>query len=371
MNGKAVTTQWTFVMSMPMQLKHPPTNFESGPWKEISRVNGIRTIQIPDFETFSKFVNIGFGDDDSSHIWRGQRCAAWEITSGLVRAAGTQEIGHLDRFHAAVARCHNMEFDFSSDNSKRKRSEFELWSLGQHYGLATPLTDWTVYPYVALFFAFVESDVTKNAGEIDLQPSCNGCNYRQSENGRTKCDFRAVYALNLERVKIVNFELVETRGMQPFKQKLDHPPYSCEFKQYLLDNRFVDPKWMAESQIPPSVRDWICKAEWERLEKKQLEFYRPSTHNNHRIHSQGGWHVFCPNNQSVEKWVRANYSVMKHTGIVLLTKIIMPNIERKVVLECLNKMNVNYLTLFQDLEGAAKHCNLALYEGKFGGGRGY
>jgi hypothetical protein len=50
----------------------------------------------------------------------------------------------------------------------------DIWALGQHYGLWTPLLDWTTSPYIAAYFAFDE---------------------RVDEDDRSDC-YRHVYALN-------------------------------------------------------------------------------------------------------------------------------------------------------------------------------
>ena len=314
----------------------PPSNHDPGPWKEVSRENGLRIVEAPTYSAFFEFVNLGFGDMDGSFIWRGQRRAEWEIKSTLARE-GRQTFGHLEEFRDAVARSAATEFDISDKNPDSKQEKLRLWSLGQHHGLVTPLIDWTVYPYVALFFAFAEMD--------------------EEFQGH-----RAVFALDWHEVAHVNFHILETDGVKPFREKLNSPPYSEEFKSYLYDNfgfrNEAGQRALNASQFSAETRDKLCKSEAERCRERKLHIYSPGTNENRRIHNQGGRHVYTPEDCSVDEWVKKN----KRTQIPLLIKVLIPNSERANVLRCLNKMNINYLTLFPDVEGAAKHSNLALRE---------
>ena len=113
------------------------------------------------------------------YIFRGQAQDNWNIESSLTRLLKRSEITKdWDIFYneqltsfKLKARGQNLDLSNMDDN--------EIWAIGQHYGLATPLVDWTNSPFVALFFALTGS--------------------QKSETGK-----RAIWAFNLPDLNYFN-----------------------------------------------------------------------------------------------------------------------------------------------------------------------
>ncbi len=96
--------------------------------------------------------------DISDYVFRGQSNAKWPLSSTLdrlirhARQTGVKH-GSIDRFVQAHLDRFRLEIRGRRGDNPGKLEEDDLWALGQHFGLATPLLDWSQSPYISVFFS--------------------------------------------------------------------------------------------------------------------------------------------------------------------------------------------------------------------------
>lgn len=125
-------------------------------------------------------------------VYRGQRCEDWLLQSSLSRIlmADEQFRSMNDADRRSREQQHYDEFQYAIRGRRGPlASELwgnNLWALGQHNGLATPLLDWTMSPFVAAFFAFWE-------------------------DGLPQTEFRAIFAVNKDKIQS-HCQTIESRN---------------------------------------------------------------------------------------------------------------------------------------------------------------
>lgn len=142
-------------------------------WTVVEEGDGIRTFRLSSWAKYFDFIEAEVVESPATarhdYIWRGQRRSDWSLSSSFDRLLDKLKLmstdpnelerlseKHLKRFkHAARGR--------RGLNPPKDLEANEWWALGQHFGLATPLLDWTRSPFAAAYFAFEElaSDPTK------------------------------------------------------------------------------------------------------------------------------------------------------------------------------------------------------------------
>jgi hypothetical protein len=220
----------------------------------VDDINGrIPVTRLERWQDFSELLESAFFNRANTQlVFRGQRRYDWSLMPTLARIP---ESGIIDR-KLADSQLEHFKLAVRGrllDNTLvTEGEEDELWSVGQHHGLMTPLLDWTYSPYVALFFAFSKED-----------------SEQEKEN-----PYRAIYVLN--KTFVADDELCpDLRMFEPRKD--DHgrlvnqaglftfSPYDSTIENKLADTladeEFADDELRnaSEDEQPNIIARYICK----------------------------------------------------------------------------------------------------------------
>lgn len=254
---------------------------------------GVETINLNSWEDFIKIVKIF--NNNTDYIWRGQRCydenfKNWKLISTYYRDfKGKIKLKEIfDNFKEKLRDLPDIGINFSKDN--------EIWAIGQHYGLPTPLLDWTKNPNKAAFFTF----------------------YKKKDENQTK--YRVVYALN----RVVQRLIIKEKDSKT--------------KELLNTQRSVEFDFDTEHFTPEHH---------ERFLKQEGAFTR----------AYRGEDIRSIVNKF---WIRDSKGKQNYSTKVILAEILIPDIYCEEFLGFLKLMDITYGKLFPDFAGAVDICKIDL-----------
>jgi hypothetical protein len=126
-------------------------------------VDAVETVNCESWEDFKAEVHRDYAEEvmGVSPLFRGHARKEWKLASPWDRQLETWVSPRED--WSRESKRHHLEKilrDFKDlatglpGLKSRELDDLDWWAIGRHYGLVTPLLDWTRSPYVAAFFAF-------------------------------------------------------------------------------------------------------------------------------------------------------------------------------------------------------------------------
>jgi len=329
--------------SATLQFEHRPIDF----------VDGTSAIEVDKWDKFPKFVADNW--NLKGYIFRGVERSSYELIPNIVRLhrKNVKDPASFPDSPAVSKQLRRFRLNIRGRvtlTDREASSESEIWSLGQHNGLATPLLDWTASPLVAAFFSFIEErcfPLSEDLDEDALQRELE--RYRKIRD-----EARSVFALNARIVnKAFYDEVQEHLGEQAealnkyIKYLEDEPEEGQGFPESIVEQLYP-----VESA---TYND--CHVAIEQAEVSVPRVIVPLSGENQRLVSQRGLFTKSHPTESLEQWVKKRF---KGQNEAILLKINIAKSQRDEALRWLDAANINFLSLFPDLYGAARFANSRL-----------
>lgn len=304
--------------------------------KEKSLPHGIVTVRVKTFAEFIDYIDYVHRTTgvNRQYIWRGQRCSDWKLQTTLDRKLFKpygrsikdekfiaeylkNQIKVNDRlFNLIRYEVTNNKFNhFNGFKLQEYLADFKLAVRGRRGPNPPSITNdndwWALGQHHGLSTPLLDW-----TGSPFVACFFGFEDDKESESGE-----RAVYGLWEDEVKTINEEILQTTKKAKVFNHVRHPI---------------------------------------------IEFVRPYSDENPRLVGQKGLFTRSPLGIDMEEWIRINCNADYETHILI--KILIPNSVRQEILRSLNRMNINYLSLFPDLIGASKYCNMTLDDNGYKGG---
>lgn len=259
--------------------------------------------------------------------YRGEETLEYQLKSTFYREYKFADSNilskHLENFKNEIRGRINIPNYYSS-------SDDEMWAIGQHNGLATPLLDWSYSAYVALYFAF----------------------YKKMSK-----DDAVLYILNLDAIEhdlLVEIEkhielMTGTvhKNLKDISNINDIEHGKSRYAQTILDvyNKIL---------IAPLETENFCIETVDEVLYSCVKTVLPKSGENQRLINQRGLFTFTKNSKNLNKIIQERFNL---TESQVLMKIKIDSSLQSELLQHLYAMNIHHSTLFPDLGGAAIFCN--------------